>query len=59
MLFRSVVASLSSDVLILATDGSLNITTSSKTITFAVASTIDYGLVTGAVTATNDYGSIA
>ena len=55
----NVVASISADVLKLATDGSLNITTSSKTITFALANTIDYGLVTGAVTSTNDYGSVA
>lgn len=57
----NVVASLTSDVLKLSSDGSLNITTNNttKTINFALANTFDYGLITGAITTTNDYGSIA
>lgn len=56
----NVIAATSNSVLNLATDGSINITTNatSNTINFAMASIIDYGLVTGAVTATNDYGSL-
>ena len=57
----NVTASLSSDTLILEAGGGINITTNSttKTVTFSQASTIDYGLIDGLVTNQNDYGSIA
>ena len=57
----NVTASLSNDVLKLVSGGGINITTntSAKSITISQATTIDYGLIDGAVTAENDYGSIA
>lgn len=57
----NIVAASNADTLTFATDGTLNITTntSTKTVTLAVANTEDYGLITGSVTLTDDYGSVA
>lgn len=57
----SITTSSSSDTLTFASNGGINIETNatSKTIYISQADTIDYGLITGSVTATTDYGSIA
>ena len=58
---NNVTASATNDTLVLAAGDGINITTDaiSKTITIKQAATVDYGLIDGAVTTQNDYGSIA